>query len=113
MRIFRHHRLRFYTSICIVFAGLFLQVQTLYACHLNGGQAKPVCCCGEHKLHNCSRAAHCDMAQPEKPMQCCEISYDLVNENGLTENTGSIADLVLMLDAAQPPPLLDDILCCQ
>jgi len=113
MRVFRHRRLRLYTSIFIVFAGLFLQIQTLYACHLTGGPAKHVCCCGKHKQHNCPMAAHCDMAQPEKPMQCCEISYDLANENGLAENAGSSADLVLMLDASQPPPLLDDILSGQ
>ena len=86
----------------------FGQVQAAYACDLMGGEAAPVCCCGEQMADGCEMNGRCGGQGPIPAGvdECCTI----VLEPGETEAMASAAPTqrILILDAPQPPPALVD-----
>lgn len=92
----------------VIFMGLFAQFQTVLACELMDGKAKPVCCCDKpgDMSKCCATGSGCqDQAGPVPSLaNCCQVSYEPV------PSATAIApeyrtQQVLLLDAPQPPPL--------
>lgn len=92
----------------LVFLGLFSQFQTVFACELMDGKAKPVCCCDEpgDMAGGCAMGGGCQDQAPGSAtaMDCCAVSYQEAPSAKATP-PGSASLQVLLLDAPQPPPI--------
>lgn len=92
----------------VIFMGLFSQFQTVFACELMDGKAKPVCCCDKPggMSKGCAMGGACqDQAGPApSPADCCQVSYEPV-PSATAIAPESHAKQVLLLDAPQPPPI--------
>jgi hypothetical protein len=107
MSVFRNLNLQRTFSMIVLFAALFSQIQTLYACDSMEGKPKQVCCCGEQDSAICPMADSCDMHKQTATISCCEVSYDTLNDVGMISSTSTVDTLTLLLDGPQPPPIID------
>lgn len=107
MNVFRNLNLQRLFSTMVLFVALFSQIQTLYACDSMEGKAKMVCCCGEHDSAICPMADNCGMHEQAAKTSCCELSYDVLNEASMVNSVTTVDTLTLLLDSAQPPPIID------
>ena len=107
MNVFRNLNLQRTLSILLLFAALFSQIQTLYACDSMEGKPKQVCCCGEHDLAICPMADTCAMHKQMVETVCCEVSYDILIDAGMMNSASTVDCLTLLLDGPQPPPIID------
>jgi len=93
--------------------GPLTQFQTLYACELmehDHEHERPsmVCCCdepGQMGLMGCEMDGACQDQAGMVGDACCDVSYE---PSQVTQASGANAQSqqVLLLDAAQPPPIL-------
>jgi len=92
----------------VIFMGLFSQFQTVFACQLMDGKAKPVCCCD--KPGDMSKGCHMGGGCQDQAIgsatgaDCCVVSYQEVPSATATP-PGATSHQVLLLDAPQPPPI--------
>lgn len=104
----RNSSFRRFVVATLVFLGLFSQFQTVFACELMDGKAKPVCCCDEPggMAGGCGMDSGCQDQAPDSAtaMDCCAVSYQQAPSAKATPS-GSIGLQVLLLDAPQPPPI--------
>ncbi|MFW5444449.1 MAG: hypothetical protein ACKE51_09110 [Methylococcaceae bacterium] len=103
MNFFRSLTLRRALSLLLLFAALFSQIQSLYACESMADKPKHVCCCGEHSAAVCPMLDSCAMQQ-KSSATCCEVSYEVVNDAGMMNSVSTVDYLTLLLDGPQPPP---------
>ncbi|MCF6324007.1 MAG: hypothetical protein L3J89_06770 [Gammaproteobacteria bacterium] len=97
----------------LLLMGPLTQFQTLYACELmvhDHEHERPsmVCCCdeqGDMGMMSCEMDGTCQDQAAMMDSGCCDLSYEA---SQVTQASGASAQSqqVLMLDAAQPPPLL-------
>ena len=106
MDSFRNLNLQRALSMALLFAALFSQVHTLYACDSMDGEFRHVCCCSEHDSASCPMANNCAMHEYEVEKLCCEISYDVVTDSAMMNSTSTVDCLILLLDGPQPPPVI-------
>ncbi len=96
--------IRRFTVALFLLLGPFTQFQTLYACETmehNHDRPGMVCCCDKP-------GKMAMMGQDQTGMQgdvCCDISYQ-ASPVTQASATSAQSQQILMLDAAQPPPLL-------
>ncbi len=107
MTVFRNINLQRIFSTLILFAALFSQIQTLYACDSIESKPKMVCCCGDHDAAICPMANNCAMHEQTVKTACCELSYDILNDAGMMNSVATVDYLTLLLDGPQPPPTID------
>ena len=107
MNVFHNINLQRIFSTLVLFAALFSQIQTLYACDSMEGKPKMVCCCGEHDSVICPMADSCGMHEQTAKTSCCELSYDILNDAGMMSSVATVDYLTLLLDGPQPPPVVD------
>lgn len=104
----RNPSFRRFVVATLVFLGLFSQFQTVFACELMDGKAKPVCCCDEpgDMAAGCAMGGGCQDQAPDSAtaMDCCTLSYQQAPSAKATP-PGSTSLQVLLLDAPQPPPI--------
>lgn len=109
MNIFRNLNLQRTLGIFLLFAALFSQIQTLYACDsMTDNKPKHVCCCGEHKSAVCPMSDTCAMHEQAAETACCEVSYDVLIDAAMMNSSSTVDCLTLLLDGPQPPPIIDD-----
>ena len=107
MNVFRNINLQRLFSTLVLFAALFSQIQTLYACDSMESKPKMVCCCGDHDSAICPMADNCGMHEQMAKTACCELSYDILNNTGMMNSVATVDCLTLLLDGPQPPPIVD------
>jgi len=107
MNIFRNLNLQRTFSMIVLFAALFSQIQTLYACDSMEGMPKQVCCCGGHDSAICPMADSCGMHKQTAETSCCELSYDILIDAAMMNSTSTVDTLTLLLDGPQPPPVVE------
>jgi len=107
MNVFRNINLQRIFSTLVLFAALFSQIQTLYACDSMESKPKMVCCCGEHDSAICPMADNCGVHELLDDNACCELSYDILNDAGMMNSVVTVDYLTLLLDGPQPPPIVD------
>ncbi len=95
----------------LLLMGPLTQFQTLYACELmahDHERPSMVCCCdepGDMGMMGCEMDGACQDQSAMVGSGCCDVTYE---QSQVTQASGASAQSqqVLMLDAAQPPPLL-------
>lgn len=97
----------------LLLVGPLTQFQTLYACELmehdhEHERASMVCCCdepGDMGAMGCEMDGTCQDQAGMVGDGCCDISYE---PSQVTQASGAStqSQQVLLLDAAQPPPIL-------
>ncbi|HED40834.1 MAG TPA: hypothetical protein ENJ13_10445 [Chromatiales bacterium] len=95
----------------LLLMGPLTQFQTLYACELMAydyERPSMVCCCdelGDMGMMGCEMDGACQDQSAMVGGGCCDVTYE---QSQVTQASGASAQSqqVLMLDAAQPPPLL-------
>lgn len=95
----------------LLLMGLLTQFQTLYACELmehDHERPSMICCCdepGDMGMMGCEMDGACQDQAGMMDDGCCDVSYE---PSQVTQASGASAQSqqVLLLDAAQPPPLL-------
>ena len=107
MNVFRNINLQRIFSMLVLFAALFSQIQTLYACDSMKSKPRVDCCCGEHDSAICPMADFCGMHEQTTKTSCCERSYDILNDAGMMNSVATVDFLTLLLDGPQPPPIVD------
>ena len=107
MNVFHNINLQRIFSSLVLFAALFSQIQTLYACDSMEGKPKVVCCCGDHDSAICPMADNCGMHEQTAKTACCELSYNILNDAGMMNSVATVDYLTLLLDGPQPPPIVD------
>jgi hypothetical protein len=107
MNVFRNINLQRLFSTLVLFAALFSQIQTLYACDSMESKPKMVCCCGDHDSAICPMADNCGVHELSDDNACCELSYDILNDTGMMNSVATVDYLTLLLDGPQPPPIVD------
>jgi hypothetical protein len=107
----RNHLFRRFVAATLMLMGLFAQFQMVFACELTDGKAKPVCCCDEPggmsgMAMGCDQGGGCQEATGPmaNPSDCCEISYEQA-PTATAIAPEPPTQLVLLLDAPQPPPI--------
>ena len=108
----KHLFIRRCIVVLLFLVGPLTQFQVLYACELmsSGNEQQPpsmLCCCDE--ADDAGQVA-CEMGgvcQDQTVMMggCCDITYE-PSSVAQAPGTNAQAQQVLLLDAAQPPPLL-------
>ena len=107
MNVFRNLNLQRTFSVIVLFAALFSQIQTLYACDSIEGKPERVCCCGGHDSVICPMADSCGMHKQTDQTLCCEVSYDTLTDAAMMNSNSTVDTLTLLLDGPQPPPLIE------
>jgi len=65
---------------------------------------KHECCCGDHSSTVCPMVASCAMNEQAEKETCCEVSYEVINDSGVTNATSTVDILTLLLNCPQAPP---------
>ncbi len=107
MNVLRNIKLQRIFSTLVLFAALFSQIQTLYACDSMESKPKMICCCGDHDSAICPMDDNCGVHEQSDNNACCELSYDILNDAGMMNSVATVDYLTLFLDGSQPPPIVD------
>ena len=109
----RNSSIRRLIVVLLLLMGPLTQFQTLYACELmahDHEHERPsmVCCCdepGDMGAMGCEMDGTCQDQAAMMDTGCCDVSYE---PSQVTQASAASAQSqqILMLDAAQPPPLL-------
>jgi len=104
MIFFRSLHCRRTLSLLLLLATLFSQIQLVYACESMADKPKHTCCCEDNQANACPMLSNCAMNEQAKEQSCCEVSYDILNDTGITHSASAIDWLSSLLNAAQAPP---------
>jgi len=91
-------------SLLLLLAMLFSQIQLVYACDSMADKPKHTCCCEDNQSNICPMLNSCSMNEQAKEQSCCEISYDILNDTGITYSASTLDSLSSLLNAPQAPP---------
>jgi len=104
MIFFRNLHIRRTFSLLLLLATLFSQIQLVYACDSMADKPKHTCCCEDNQANVCPMLSNCSMNEQAKEQSCCEVSYDMLNDAGMTHSASSLDSLSSLLNAPQAPP---------
>ncbi len=102
---FRQNSLRKSLWLIILFASLFMQMQSVFSCELMGNEPQTHCCCNQINRNACPMGGGCHALDNDLSTDCCEASAKI--DVGLQSVV--VADVhynkyILSLEASQPPP---------
>ncbi|VAW57397.1 hypothetical protein MNBD_GAMMA07-1285 [hydrothermal vent metagenome] len=103
----RQHYLRKGLWLILLFASLFVQTQSLFACELMGTNLSVICCCDETQHNGCPMGGGCDDKNGLMSSGCCDtqVKIDIGLQDTVSVDTHH-AKQVTSLDAPQPPPAI-------
>lgn len=109
----RHQSFQRHVIAFILFFGLFVQFQLVFACEYKDGKLQLLCCCNETgdesggMSKDCAQGDKCSSATGSSN-NCCNVSINL-GPNALSTSSHLHNPQVLLLEAPQPPPLVSSI----
>ena len=108
MHFFRLNRIHRSVSTIVLLFGLFIQLQTVFACDLIEDQVGAICCCEAQMAKGCSSGGGCEGNGSNSATDCCQTSLSVETVDVVADASREV--ITRFLDPVQTTALIAPLL---